>query len=335
MYCTTEKDPFNSSKHSRKSDGMVLFYTLKLDCTVFVITFLLFCCARAFTFSQLTNFRLFQTEWNDTNSTKYCENIYKHFLDGKFEEIDCLIDNEDVNVNTILEAFENILKLCSEDIKHTRRTLRKTNCKKWFDIECKHAKHKTIKSLRKFRARRSVENLNKYITDKKSYKNICRNKRLLYEKQCILRLENSIGYPKLFWDQIKNLTNIQPKSSNISIDEWYEHFKFLNFSENVTDDNPADNLENTDMGVDGLYYVDSLQDNIFNRPITDEEIIEVVKKLESKKSCSGTLVSQYFRFAMPTILPYLRKFLNRLFEKGEFPESWTRAIIVQYKKREI
>ena len=104
---------------------------------------------------------LFSYEWNDTNSTKYCENIYKHFLDGKFEEIDCLIDNEDVNVNTILEAFENILKLCSEDVKRTRRTLRKTNCKKWFDIECKHAKRKTIKSLRKFRASRSVENLNK------------------------------------------------------------------------------------------------------------------------------------------------------------------------------
>ena len=80
-------------------------------------------------------------------------------------------------------------------------------------------------------------------------------------------------------------------------------------------------------------YVDSLQDNIFNAPITDEEIIEVVKTLESKKSYSGTLVSQHFRFAMPTILPYLRKFLNRLFEKGEFPESWTRAIIVPIHKK--
>ena len=57
----------------------------------------------------------------------------------------------------------------------------------------------------------------------------------------------------------------------------------------------------TDMSEDDSY-VDSLQENIYITAITDEEIIEVVKKLQYKKSCSGTL--------------------------GELQESWARAIIV-------
>ena len=73
---------------------------------------------------------------------------------------------------------------------------------------------------------------------------------------------------------------------------------------------------------------------ILNSPITDEEITERVKSLNCKKAAAGDLTPQHFKYAMPALLPYLRKLFNRLFTNKEFPKAWSKSILIPIYKKE-
>ena len=269
--------------------------------------------------------------WNTDTNVIYADNVNAYVLAGYFDELDLLIDDDEADVNGVLNAFENVLRQCSEDLKRTKRKSHTVFNKSWFDAACKIAKLKAVKSLKLFRTSRCVHDLKAYIRDKKSFKNMCKSKRRAYERLYLSKIEGSVNNTKLFWKQIKNLTKKQNIQPDISTVQWYDHFSSL-LSVGENDESSMNNdAINTDTG--GSADFDILQNIVFNSPITDDEIIEVVHRLNCKKSVAGDILPQHFKYAFPAILPYMRKFMNRLFEKGEFPESWTKCVLVPIHKK--
>ena len=270
-------------------------------------------------------------DWGSDSSEVYSENICNYVLKGEFDMLENMICDSEKNINDILETFENILYACSENLKRMKRKRRQMQSNKWFDYECKLSKTKCVKSLKSFRSDRSVDKLNAYIDNKKSFKMLCRTKRLAYEKRHITNIELSINNSKQFWRHIKNITcNKTKQQHSIGINEWYTHFKTLFSASEENIENNENENDNTELGEIDL---DDLQNMIFNSPISEEEILGVVQHLKCNKSVSGDILPQHFKNAITALIPYLCKFLNRLYEKGEFPDSWSKSIIVPIHKK--
>lgn len=69
-------------------------------------------------------------------------------------------------------------------------------------------------------------------------------------------------------------------------------------------------------------------DSIMNGPITDKEIRLAISSLKSNKaSRPDGLTSVLHKYPYQHILPFLTAFLNYLFDKGKFPDSWSEAKI--------
>ena len=80
-------------------------------------------------------------------------------------------------------------------------------------------KRKRKKSLKEFRTSRTVDNLDKYILNKKTYKSLCKDKKRFHKLNCINAMENSIHNSRNFWKEIRRFTNKSKVSNNIHLEE--------------------------------------------------------------------------------------------------------------------
>ena len=106
------------------------------------------------------------------------------------------------------------------------------------------------------------------------------------------------------------------------LDAWYEHFssvfnsgRDVDYNQTVPDNATDDNL-------------DDIQELVFNSPITDDDIIESIKSVNANKSVGGTLIPEHLIYGIHVLLPFIRKLCNMLFTRGDFPEQWTKIIII-------
>ena len=140
-------------------------------------------------------------------------------------------------------------------------------------------------------------------------------------------LISSVNDQKSFWSKQKKVTDRSVRAGNISNEEWQCHFESL-FNER------ADAGEVIDDGrfYDGVH-LDEVQAQIFIADITEEEILKAVKFLKLGKSAGlDGVIPEMFVYGIQYILPMLTRFFNRLFETGDFPDSWGRSILVPIHK---
>ena len=76
-----------------------------------------------------------------------------------------------------------------------------------------------------------------------------------------------------------------------------------------------------------------LEDIIFNSEITNEEVLKSIQALKCGKS-AGTdeIIPEFFIHSVGNILPLIKRFFNRMFDRVEFPSSWCNSIIVTLYK---
>ena len=151
---------------------------------------------------------------------------------------------------------------------------------------------------------------------------MCKRKRCLYNKRTISKLESTCN--RDFWAYIRRLTGKPRSEPNITLEEWYEHFKGVFTLPNY--DSPAE------LG-DKQVIIDDIEDVIFNSCITYEEIYASIKSLNVKKAVDGNVIPQQLIYVKTVLLPFLSKLFNRLYMTGEFPVSWTKCIIVPLHKK--
>ena len=116
----------------------------------------------------------------------------------------------------------------------------------------------------------------------------------------------------------------QSASNNISLNAWRDHVM------NVFNSSDSGQHGCGDCSAEeSLPNVDSL-----DRPISEEEVLLVIKNLKLGKS-SGLdgILAEMFKSADNTVAGFLTDCFNELFKNGEYPDLWTQAIIVPIHKK--
>ena len=78
-----------------------------------------------------------------------------------------------------------------------------------------------------------------------------------------------------------------------------------------------------------------IEDQILNSPITKDEIIAAVMSLKNKKAAVlDGVFPEFFKECLHLLLPFLEKFFNKFFTSGQFPEDWTKSILLPIHKKD-
>jgi hypothetical protein len=131
--------------------------------------------------------------------------------------------------------------------------------------------------------------------------------------------EKSRTDPKGLW---KILNNIDRKksdvSNNVTLEQFVEYFKNLN--------ELPENEKDQEIGFDSVDRENV--HNILNSPITEEEILRVVKNFKSNKASGyDDIVNEHIKSTINIFLPIYCKLFNIVLNSGLFPESWSEGVI--------
>lgn len=265
------------------------------------------------------------------NSDMYLNSLAESILAGEFTMVDDKLRDLSTPTDDVLDCFqETMLKSSKQFVKISKGNSRnKRGNKAWFDKECKHLKDKTVKRLRKFRSSRSVDDLELYQHNKKVYKNVCKRKRLAYEKAFVTKLETNVNNSRVFWKEVKKLYHNHQSVNSIDKDSWYEYFSSL-----LANDDGQENQQN--IGYEGINVNDEeIGYLILNSPITDNEIIDSIRDLNVNKATSGVLVAEHFIYGIDIIVPFIKIFFNRLLDTGEFPTTWAKQVLFHFIRKAV
>ena len=104
-------------------------------------------------------------------------------------------------------------------------------------------------------------------------------------------------------------------SSNIDINEWYDHFKDR-FANTDTDDNVQDASQ---------FYNSEESDHFFECRNTELEDQNAIKKLKSEKTCGlDGITAEMLKAGGQDAVLFLTRMLNVLFEKGIYLQEWAK-----------
>ena len=139
----------------------------------------------------------------------------------------------------------------------------------------------------------------------------------------------SIDDSKSFWSKLKSLTSKtnQAKITNISKQDWLNHFENLFSSDSLDNSDIIEDIE-----IEGSD--DEIEHLIFNECISDDEILYAVKHLKMVNQQGLTVYCQkFFIECIDILLPVLSRLFNRLFKNGLFPPCWSHSILVPLHKK--
>ena len=266
---------------------------------------------------------------------------YKEFMSSDNTKLRLLeaIDQIDVDINSALDSFMNIIIEGGNCMKqkisfHTS----KKNSKPWYDNDCRTSKRDANKALRNFRLARSTSTKTKqklafedYSHKKSVYENTKNDKRKAYKHQMVSKLIHERNNDNGFWSCINKLKPRERKDVDIKMDIWKNHFSGLlgantcNVNQSENDDLLNNDNENVDYGYDI---------NDLDGEITEAEVRLAIKKLKNNKAAGlDGVSSEFLKAAEDSIVPFLTKLFNNMFNIGYFPEKWCQSVIMPLFKK--
>ena len=170
-----------------------------------------------------------------------------------------------------------------------------------------------------------------YCELRKQYKHLLLTKEKEYKPKCRKGLQNNIGDPKQFWRNIKKFATKTRQVSDISDEQRLEHFdKVLN----------VEGLEqDTDDEMSSSYTTESkrysyAEDDSLNSDISPQEVTESIDHLKANKAAGlDGIIPEVFKHSCDKIIPFLVHLFNTAFASGEYPETWTEAVIYPLHKK--
>jgi hypothetical protein len=236
----------------------------------------------------------------------------------------------DINVNAALFKFNEGIKLaasCMECIVVYGSDAKNV----WFDGECFENRRRLRQSLRRYQnikcslGEEDQEARKAYTEQRKKYKELLKNKKFEYKEKIIESLDTNLNDSNKFWKTIKSVTRKPQIPNNISVDEWFNHFKntFDGHNSNFEEMESSNSLS-----ADGII-VESL-----DCPITDVEVKEAIRCLKNNKAAGlDGIPGEIFKISADYVVEFLTKYFNKLFETGTFPEEWTESLIFPLHKK--
>ena len=170
-----------------------------------------------------------------------------------------------------------------------------------------------------------------YCELRKQYKHLLLTKEKEYKLKCRKELGSNIGDPKQFWRNIKKFTTKTRQVSDISDEQWLEHFEKVFDVKGMGQD--------TDDEMSSSYTTESnrnssAEDDSLNSDISPQEVIESIDHLKANKAAGlDGIIPEVFKHSCDKIVPFLVHLFNKVFASGEYPEAWTEAVIYPLHKK--
>ena len=237
------------------------------------------------------------------------------------------IEHIDVNVNEALKLFNDFLK--ENALYMTKRIYFGIKKKKndWFDSECIDARKHVRKLLTKF-----CRTLNKgdrvtYCKAKREYKNLLHRKKKEMKETLLHKLTSSVNNQQEFWETIHK---IAPRKitvrNNITTEDWFLHFK------NVLESHS--NIMAVSSSADDGFDFEQNSEDWLDQPISKQEVLTALSKIKNSKAAGPDgIVGELLKFSGSSVVDFLVKFYNALFDQGIYPEQWTESIIFPLFKK--
>lgn len=245
--------------------------------------------------------------------------------------------SELVNFNTdqAVELFTNVLLRASD-------CMRKRVCvdfggeqrqAAWFDEECKQAKRKARQLLNKFRNSKLDVDRELYVSARKEYRNLIKKKKTSFKREKARQLTMLRNNGKMFWKEIRQLSGKRKSEvcKDITNDQWLDHFQKLFNANRGGFQNRLLQIDESETNNNGQTCHE------LNQCITKEEVNKAIRNLKNGKACGVDEISaEMLKTANDSIVSFLTKLFNKLFDEGEYPTEWSKAIIVPiFKKGDI
>lgn len=231
------------------------------------------------------------------------------------------------DVDSALSIFVGCLTSASQCMLVKRNTARKFRDAAWFDPECREAKRESRKKLRNFRKTNNEEDRHEYVQASRHYRRLIRDKKKLYRRNKAESLASNLKNSSSFWKELKSLACEQKSrvSDQISINDWFEHFKSVLAKGDVHEENSNHSYEKDMLDETG---------HVLNQEITDDEVKKAVKSLKLGKAC-GTdgIFAEMLKAGGDEVIFFLTRLFNVVFDNGTYPSEWAKAIIIPIFKK--
>jgi len=276
--------------------------------------------------------RINSNETAKQNIPKLLEDHYTAKLENIFTTNNGVANERDID--SLVGTFTKTIQELSEQagFRYQKNPKQSKNENLWFDNECKSEK----KSLLKLGKTISNEPNNQIIRrnlliKKKSFRKLCkRKKNSFYEKKI-----NQLNFkdPKRTWKQIRQTFNIKEtktltKETNTKIKDFYHMFKEQNTADNQQEIEEPENPE-----VRNQLY-DSMENDILNISITQDEISKSIANLKNNKSPGrDNILNDLLKAGKEQLLSPLEKLFNTILNSGTFPKEWSYGFIIPIHKK--
>ncbi len=234
----------------------------------------------------------------------------------------------------IKQACERSLKKCGKPKQKS-----KFPSNPWFGEECKRAKsdfhaaqkqqapHSVLNELERTYKRVIQQSKRSHDMENLSSLQACRNQQELWAKLNKLKRKDACINEDL---TIENFYNFYSKPAIDNVNNCFDfdlsHEQDL---KNFFDKFVNSKGEEAPLDIDSESFIeDDLIRYVLNATITNEEIMAAILKLKKGKSPGVDGVPfDIFKDCSSQLVPILNTLLNYMFEQGEYPDSWSQAVI--------
>ena len=272
--------------------------------------------------SNESNVFLPKFKWSDS-----CQNDFTSSIDttelqklhSKLETIQPQQMDPAVTTKTINDITDSIagifIQAASTSLKQSKQPYkRKIFDKPWFGPACKIARKKYHCARNKYNKSKSTQAKNDLQTASKLYKKTMHKYIHLHKTDKTNKSRNMhSNQPKDYW---KYLNSLQQKKNNNQpcTDDFYEHFKLINLSNEAQEGTLNINIENAD--------------HILNAKITSAEIDKCIKNLKNGKApAQDKILNEYIKTTKNLFLPIYEALFNAVLDTGIIPSTWLEGTI--------
>ena len=204
----------------------------------------------------------------------------------------------------------------------------------WYDNDCRIKKSTVKKCLETYNRNRTTVNREAVLNARKDYKYTCRKRKLKFQRERCLKMDEiRRNNPKDFWKFFKKKKSTTSSTCDISLDQFFEHFRNLASSDDQNGDEEVEDylraFDNNEGQNGGGPTFESLDEQI-----SHEEIKRCIKQLSRNKSPGkDNLLNEYFMESIDLLIEPLGIVFNDILDSGYFPSQWTEGIIIPLHKK--
>lgn len=220
---------------------------------------------------------------------------------------------ENLSTTKNIDDLTAITKQC---LPYRTKQKKDTKTRSWWDKKCENGRKRMRRALRKWKQNEGSKE--KYLKEKKKYKEICGNRKEEYAKEEKEKIENLKNEGEI-WSYIKaERKEKRTVSRNISMDAWYTHF--------------VAQLEGSAEKTINTFTTRQQQEP--TSKITIEDVRRQINKLKKHKAPGeDSIQNEAWIYGTDTQIESLTEAVNKIWMGEGFPENWKKGIIIPIHKK--